>query len=189
MLIDVSRAHFHAKSKPPVFIKLPGEDPRSGEPGLVGELLRTMYGTLDAASGWAEDYTRVLVDADFCKGGASPCHFRHSGKDINLLVHGEDFFSVGRESDLGYLRETLSSHYQLKSELIGPHADDAKEIKVLGRVISHHPWGIQYETDPNHLEIALKTMGLEGCKAVVTPWVKETIMSALERNTMDARRG
>ena len=42
MLIDVSRAHFYAKSKRRVFIKLPGEDPRSGEPGLVGELLRTM---------------------------------------------------------------------------------------------------------------------------------------------------
>ena len=148
-----------------------------------------MYGTLDVAAGWAEDYTGTLTDADFRKGGASPCHFRHSGKDINLLVHGDDFFAVGRESDLGYLKDTLSSRYQLKAELIGPHADDAKEIKVLGRVISYHPWGIQYEADPNHLGIALKTMGLEGCKVVVTPWVKETTMSALERNAMDARRG
>ena len=73
--------------------------------------------------------------------------------------------------------------------MIGPHADVAKEIKVLGRVISYHPWGIQYEADPNHLEIALKAMGLEGRKAVVTPWVKETTMSALERNARDARRG
>jgi hypothetical protein len=133
MLIDVARAHFYAKSKRRVFIRLPPEDPRSGEPGICGELERTMYGTLDAAAGWAEDYTGTLVDGGFDKGGASPCDFRHKEKNVNLLVHGDDFFAVGREGDLGHLKKTLEAIYELKTQMIGPHPDDQKSMKVVGQ--------------------------------------------------------
>ena len=34
LYVDISRAYFYAKSVRPTYIKLPSEDPRSGEPGL-----------------------------------------------------------------------------------------------------------------------------------------------------------
>ena len=43
LYIDVSRAYFYAKSVRPTYIKLPEEDPRSGEGGLVGKLKYSMY--------------------------------------------------------------------------------------------------------------------------------------------------
>ena len=49
---DVSRAHFYAKATRDVFVRLPEEDPRAQEQGLCGKLLRTWYGTLDAAKEW-----------------------------------------------------------------------------------------------------------------------------------------
>ena len=49
MLVDVSRAHFYAKAVRDVFIELPPEDPRAGDGKTCGKLLKTMYGTLDAA--------------------------------------------------------------------------------------------------------------------------------------------
>ena len=49
LYVDVSRAYFYAKSVRPTFIKLPAEDPRSSEEGLVGKLMMSMYGTRDAA--------------------------------------------------------------------------------------------------------------------------------------------
>ena len=147
-----------------------------------------MFGTLDAAAGWAEDYTGTLIDGGFDKGGASPCHFRHKEKNVNLLVHGDDFFAVGREGDLGHLKKTLEAKYELKTQMIGPHPNDQKSMKVLGRIISYHDWGIQYESDPSHLELALKTMNMVGCKTVTTPWVKESVMSATERGAIQSRR-
>ena len=51
-LIDVSRAPFYADAVRDVYIQLPDEDPRSGEPGVSGKLEKTMYGTLGAAERW-----------------------------------------------------------------------------------------------------------------------------------------
>ena len=49
LYVDVSRAYFYAKAVRPTFIKLPSEDPRSNESGVVGKLMMSMYGTRDAA--------------------------------------------------------------------------------------------------------------------------------------------
>ncbi len=38
-LFDVSRAHFYAAAERDVYVRLPPEDPRAGEPGLRGKLL------------------------------------------------------------------------------------------------------------------------------------------------------
>merc|ERR1712155_389724 len=76
-LADISRAHFYALSTRPTFIRLPPEDPKAGVHGVCGRLLRTMYGTLDAAERWGEHYAAVLTKAGFTRGRASPCHFHH----------------------------------------------------------------------------------------------------------------
>ena len=95
--MDVSRAHFYADSLRVVYVKLPDEDPRSSEPGVCGRLVKTMYGTLDAAEQWAAHYTKVLEKAGFTVGRASPCHFFDAARDTWMLVHGDDFVIVGRK--------------------------------------------------------------------------------------------
>ena len=59
MLVDVSRAHFYAPAVRDVFIELPREDPRYGDGVTCGRLLKTMYGTLDAAEQWGLHYARA----------------------------------------------------------------------------------------------------------------------------------
>ena len=49
LYVDVSRLYLYATAVRPTFIKLPSEDPRSGDEGLVGKLMMSMYGTRDAA--------------------------------------------------------------------------------------------------------------------------------------------
>ena len=44
--IDIRRAHFYSKARRRVFVKLPPED---AEPGMCCLLLKSMYGTRDAA--------------------------------------------------------------------------------------------------------------------------------------------
>ena len=49
LVLDVSRAHFHAPAVREMYVKLPEEDRLEG---FVGRLLRTIYGTRDAAAQW-----------------------------------------------------------------------------------------------------------------------------------------
>ena len=57
--IDVRRAYFQAKARRPVYIKLPEGD---WEEGKVGKLIKSMYGTHDAAQNWEEEYSDTLED-------------------------------------------------------------------------------------------------------------------------------
>ena len=69
MLIDVKKAHLKAPATREVYVELPKEDPRSADPEAVGELLRTMYGTMDAGTAWEDDYNEVLRSAGYNKKG------------------------------------------------------------------------------------------------------------------------
>ena len=175
LYLDVSRAHWYAKAKRDVYIKLPAEDPRSGDPSICGKLCKSMYGTLDAAQLWAEDYTTNLERAGFEKGKASPCHFRHSDRDVNLMVYGDDFVAVARQTDLEYLAKTLEQHYKCKWKVVGPERDDVHSCRILGRIVSYQPWGISYEADPVHAEMIIRDLGLEGCKPLSSPMAREEL--------------
>ena len=71
-IIDVKRAHFYAEAKRKLLINLPPEDPKSKDPNIRGRLLRTMYGTRDAAACWEAHYSKILEDAGMVKGTAAP---------------------------------------------------------------------------------------------------------------------
>ena len=55
--IDVRRAYFQAKARRSVYVKLPEED---ATPGYVGKLLKSMYGTRDAAQNWEAEYCEFM---------------------------------------------------------------------------------------------------------------------------------
>ena len=169
LLLDVSRAHWYPDAVREVYVKLPPEDPRAHEPGICGKLKRSMYGTLDAAQRWAEHYTKILVEAGFIKGAASPCHFYHPGKNIYTLVHGDGFLAVADDPELNWVDALLKKHYTCKSSIIGPGPGAELEGRILGRVIRYEPWGIQYEPDPVHAEMIIRELGLEDAKPVATP--------------------
>ena len=50
--IDISRAYFQADALRDVYVQLPDED---AEPGMCGKLVKSMYGTRDAAQNWGEE--------------------------------------------------------------------------------------------------------------------------------------
>ena len=55
-VLDVTRAHFHAAATRRLFVELPPEDARYGEPDVCGEMIMSMYGTRDAAYNWEAAY-------------------------------------------------------------------------------------------------------------------------------------
>ena len=45
---------------------------QEAEPGMVGKLEKSLYGTRDAALNWAEAYTKVLLAMGYKKGLSNP---------------------------------------------------------------------------------------------------------------------
>ena len=85
---DVKSAYFYAKAKKDIFIRLPEED---HEPGMCGKLLKSMYGTRDAASNWEDCYMDFASEIGFSNGVASPYVFKQNTRRLWLTVHCDDF--------------------------------------------------------------------------------------------------
>ena len=168
-LADVSRAHFYAQATRDVYIQLPKEDERAGESDVCGKLLRTMYGTLDAAEKWGEHYAQILVSAGFARGRASPCHFSHPTWGVHLLVHGDDFVIVARREGRAQTLKLLQDNFEIKHTCAGPCQGMDREIKILGRIITCHPDGWTMEADPSLIEAAVDKLGLQEGKGVAVP--------------------
>jgi len=183
-LVDVKRAYFNAKvdpHEPPTFVQLPPEDPDATN--MCARLLRHMYGTRLAADGWQEEYSTLLISLGFRQGDACPNVFYHGGRRIVTSVHGDDFTSSGPKSSLDWLEHTMAEHYELDiGPRLGPGPEDAKEGRVLNRVIRWCDSHIEYEADPRQVERLVAECGLEGAKGVATPGVKATFKKLEEED-------
>ena len=175
MTNDVKKAYFNAPATRRVFVALPPEDTMPGEEDQCALLLKSLYGTRDAAYNWTQAYTKVLTDMGFAKGESSPCSFWHEQKGIATVVHGDDFCSEGCAESLKWMKGQLEKSFEIKTNVLGPDPEkgESREIRFLNRVLTWQDWGIDWEADPRHAELVIQQLGLEGCRPVVTPGVKE----------------
>ena len=89
-----------------------------------------MYGTRDAAMNWSTEYGETLKAAGYVQGKTSPCLFFHKGKNVTVMVHGDDFVAVGDPEHLESTKAALSNKYKIKTEVLGSAAKDAKEVGI-----------------------------------------------------------
>ena len=188
MYNDVKRAYFYAPAKRPVYIKIPDEDFEPGDENRVGVLNLSLYGTRDAAMNWADKYTEVLRNAGFAVGAASPCNFFHEQRNISATVHGDDFTSTGTAANLKWLEVRLKEAFEMTMEVFGPQAHQCQQVRILNRVMTWTPEGIQYEADQRHAEIIIGELGLEGAKALTTPGSREEAGRAGPPSTKDSSK-
>ena len=172
LYIDVSRAYFYAKAVRPVYVRLPDEDPRCQEPGVVGRLVMSMYGTRDAACNWSEEYSSKLVEAGYIRGISNPCLFHHPKSGVGIMVHGDDFVAVGNKQGTNELKKVLEHAYKIKAEILGNGIGEVSEVRILNRIIRRSESGICLEADPRHVELAAKTLGLATAKGARLPGSK-----------------
>ena len=169
---DVSRAYFYAPAARPVYVQLPDEDKEPGDEGMCGKLRVSMYGTRDAAMNWANEYAETLRAAGFVQGKTSPCLFYHAGKDVAIMVHGDDFVAVGDPAHLAETEKALRDKYKIKTELLGSAKEDMKEVRILNKVVRLTDGGIELEADPRHAELIVRELGLDQCRPSKVPGVK-----------------
>ena len=121
MINDVARAFFEAKATREVCIEIPNEDMTEEDvkKDMVGLLLRSLYGTRDAAMNWQEEVAKEMKRWGFKRGVYNPCLYRHPERKIRTLVHGDDFVSTGNMSAAQKFREQLESRFEIKTQLLG----------------------------------------------------------------------
>ena len=169
MVNDVSRVFFHAKVKRNVYVELPYEDKVKCDEGRCAKLEYSMYGTRDAAINWHHEYSQQLVANGFVQGRATPCVIFRPRRRIRMVVHGDDYVSVGKEEDLKWMQGCFKSKYEIKTKWLGPKAEHNQEVRVLNRMVTWESNGIGYEADPRHVEVILEAIQLTSCTPVGTP--------------------
>ena len=182
-LLDISRAHFYGNAERRVFVTLPEGDKLEGHCGL---LLKSMYGTRDAANIWQRDYTELLLQHNFTRNTAWPSIFYHRDMDVRLLVHGDDFVVLADDPGQKFLKEVLQKKYELRVDGSIGKGEQHQEFTVLNRVVSfcERSGTVTYEPDPRHAETVLKQLDLENCKPVKSPSEKQTATDAAARLAM-----
>ena len=171
--LDVSKAHLYAPVGKEVneFVALP---PECSKPGVCGRLNFWLYGMRPASHGWEQEYTKQLVELGFKAGEASPCCFYRESGDVSCVVHGDDFTMEGPPEALKQITVALQKVWLVKVRAtLGPEAGDDKEVSILNRIVRWAEDALLYEADPRHVEKLLRDAGLENCKPVTTPGVKE----------------
>jgi hypothetical protein len=171
LFIDARRAYFNAVSTTLTYVELPEED---ADPGMCGMLNKCMYGTRDAAKRWEETYTQHLLDLGFKQGRASPCCFTHSTRDIQCVVHGDDFTFLGDDVDLDWIQSAVALKFEIKVRgRLGDGPGDVQEMRILNRVVQWGTHGITYEADQRHAELIIQQFNLVAANSVVAAGEKD----------------
>ena len=171
--VDIRKAYFNGIPKRPVYMALPRE---LGLPAnCVGKLVRCAYGTRDAGAIWEDTYRGALEQMGFQSGIASPCCFFHPARNLHLVVHGDDFTTMGCKADLDWMEVELAKHFELKIRgRLGENCDGPQQIRILNRIVTITDEGLLYEADPRHVDLLSQSLGLTVTNSVLTPGVKES---------------
>ena len=132
--IDVKKAYFNGVPRRKVYMKLP---PELGLPqNMVGLMVRCVYGTRDAGAIWEETFRSVLESAGFTSGVASPCIFHHKDRNVTVVVHGDDFTSLGNDDNLDWFQKVMEAAFEIKVRgRLGIGCDGPNEIRILNRIV------------------------------------------------------
>lgn len=175
---DIKRAYFSARAARPISIEIPVEDREEGDEDKVGKLNLSIYGTRGAAQNWQAEFIEYLVSSNFSKGQSSPCNFDHPLHSLHLIVHGDDFTTIGPFKGLRWFEQLLNKRYECKHKLLGPEGE--RSVGVFNRVPSWQDDGSHCEADQRHAELIVEQLELDEAKAVFTPGAREEQVKASE---------
>ena len=148
---------------------IPGGPDEDAGPDVLGNLELCLYGFRDAAKGWQETLSAQLGSCGFRRGVGHPAVFWHPDRDIMTVVHGDDYVSSGRQTDLDWMEIQLQAAYEIqKLEL---DVGCVSEGKVLNRIVRCNEDGWSLEADPRHAELIIEQVGVSEMRSAATPGI------------------
>ncbi len=81
------------------------------EEGICGKLVKSMYGTWDAAQNWEAEYSQSIMDVGFRAGRATPCIFYNEDMNIRAVAHVDDFTILGNRKELDWFMARMKAKF------------------------------------------------------------------------------
>ena len=102
----------------------------------------------------------------FRRGQYNPRLYFNEKLRVKVLVHGDDFVSVGGRSMVRGFHKKLSTRFEIKTCIIGSRGDlgEVREGKVLNRIVRLADGGYELEADQRHAEMIVAGLDLTGCR-------------------------
>ena len=169
MINDVARAFFEAAATREICVELPEEALAGHETReeWVALLEKSLYGTRDAALNFQKECRKYLESIGFRVGRYNASTYYHAKRQLRMMLHGDDFATVGEPKEIKWLQGKLEDRFEVKTTVIG--REEEREGRVLNRVIRYTDRGWEYEADQRHAEHIIKALNLQDAKAVNTP--------------------
>ena len=163
MIADVARAFFEAKATRAVCVELPSESltEEDKQKDMVGILNMSLYGTRDAATNWQREVAKEMNRWGFERGKYNPCLYWQRRWNIQTLIHGDDFVSVGSRESINRFKDHLERRFEIKTAIVGEQAEENKEGQVLNRIIRITDDGWEYEPNQRHADMIIDALGLQ----------------------------
>eukprot|EP00959_Pyramimonas_sp_CCMP1952_P128357 2683886-Pyramimonas_sp.AAC.1 len=141
-----------------MYIRLPEED---ATPGMVGQLLRTIYGTRDAANQRDSFFNDIITKLGYDGG--------HRNKLSIGWRHGDDLVLIGEADHTYSLFDEVGKHMILKKRgVLGFEDVDDAHITILNRLVDFCTKDgvptVTFEPDPRHVDLLVDQLGLTGSR-------------------------
>ena len=89
----------------------------------------------------------------------NPCLYKHTGRDMMCLIHGEDFVCVGGGVNLAWLKNKLGERFEIETKLMALKSGESRGERTLNRVIRVSEDGREYETDERRADLIIQESG------------------------------
>lgn len=162
---DVSTAFLYGKLDEEIYMKPP--EGYATNPKLVFKLKKSLYGLKQAPRCWNRCITDYIVDIGFKQSKADPCLFtRRRGKSkIVLALYVDDgLFASNSEKETKLFLEELKNRFKITVKPAN---------YFLGMEIERHTDGSIFVHQKAYTKRVLERFGMENCKAVATPILKQ----------------
>ena len=113
---DISRAHFQGTAQMLIYVRLPAEDQQTHGEDRVGRLVKSMYGTPDAAHSWQLGSVNLVCGelGGFRRGKHSAALFHNASLDVRMAVLGVYFVCLADEHGLNHIDLLLKAKKHCK---------------------------------------------------------------------------
>ena len=113
-------------------------------------------------------FRKLVTDTGLVSSSNCPCDFGHSTRDLDTVVHGDDFIVAGDGDDLDWLPQKLNEKLELVQQArLGLGYDS--EATVLNHCVTHSDPGLTWDADPRHAELAVAELGLQASRPQTSP--------------------
>ena len=161
---DVDLAYLHGRINHDVYIWLPDGYQK---PRKVGKLNKALYGLLEAAHAWHEDFEEKLKSLGFTplRSNAGIFINRSTNAFMAIDTHVDDVTGIcSSKGEEIRLKTSIKKFYKIKEK------DTSKSFKVLGILVTRDTHlGTLKLSQPEYLETLLERFGMNDCNSVVTP--------------------